>query len=84
MSSGIEETKTEGAVEVKTEGQVQHNEKLDHSEVLTNKDLMHEAIEGENQEHQMGVWEAAKTHPWLAYGPLSFASPLSWSPSTCS
>lgn len=65
MSSAVEETKTEGAVGVKTEIQpnVDHSEKLDHHEVLTNKDLMNEAIERENEEHEMGVWEAAKSHP---------------------
>ncbi|UKZ95792.1 uncharacterized protein TrAFT101_010606 [Trichoderma asperellum] len=34
------------------------------SEVLGNKDLISDAIDGENQEHEMGVWEAVKTHPW--------------------
>ncbi|KAK1238887.1 hypothetical protein MKX08_005948 [Trichoderma sp. CBMAI-0020] len=33
-------------------------------EVLGNKDLISDAIDGENQEHDMGVWEAVKTHPW--------------------
>lgn len=35
-----------------------------HSEVLGNQDLMTEAFDGENREHEMGVWEAAKQHPW--------------------
>ncbi|KAM0517041.1 hypothetical protein ACHAPE_005153 [Trichoderma viride] len=34
------------------------------AEVLGNKDLISDAIDGENQEHDMGVWEAVKTHPW--------------------
>ncbi|GFP59044.1 general alpha-glucoside permease [Trichoderma asperellum] len=34
------------------------------SQVLGNKDLISDAIDGENQEHDMGVWEAVKTHPW--------------------
>lgn len=65
MSSNLDETKTEGEVGFKTENQVRvdHDEKLAHNEVLTNKDLMNEAIEGENKEHEMGVWAAAKTHP---------------------
>jgi MFS transporter, SP family, general alpha glucoside:H+ symporter len=33
-------------------------------EVLTNKDLMSDAFDGENREHEEGVWEAAKSHPW--------------------
>ncbi|KXT09819.1 hypothetical protein AC579_10515 [Pseudocercospora musae] len=34
-----------------------------HSEVLVDKDLMVNAFEGENREHEMGVWEATKKHP---------------------
>lgn len=38
-----------------------------HSEVLVDNDAMNSAIEGENREHQMGVWEAAKTYPWACF-----------------
>lgn len=34
-----------------------------HTEVLHDSALMNDAVEGENREHQMGVWEAFKTHP---------------------
>ncbi|PWY75349.1 maltose permease [Aspergillus heteromorphus CBS 117.55] len=37
---------------------------IHHSEVLDNPDLLHDAVDGENREHQLGVWEAAKKHPW--------------------
>ncbi|PWY81504.1 maltose permease [Aspergillus sclerotioniger CBS 115572] len=37
---------------------------IQHSEVLANPDLLHEAFDGENREHELGVWEAAKKHPW--------------------
>ncbi|EED24629.1 hexose carrier protein, putative [Talaromyces stipitatus ATCC 10500] len=45
------------------------HEKADilHSEVLGNADLMNDAFDGENREHEMGVWEAAKTHPWACF-----------------
>lgn len=33
------------------------------SEVLANLDLMNQAIEGENREHQMGIWAAVKAYP---------------------
>lgn len=36
-------------------------------EILKNEDLMHEAFEGENHEHSMGVWEAAKSHPMACF-----------------
>ncbi|KAF7551091.1 hypothetical protein G7046_g7807 [Stylonectria norvegica] len=35
-----------------------------HSEILINQDLLIEAFDGENREHQQGVWSAAKSHPW--------------------
>jgi hypothetical protein len=35
-----------------------------HSEVLVNADLMNDAFDGENREHEMGTWEAVKAHPW--------------------
>lgn len=37
---------------------------IQHAEVLANPDLLHEAFDGENREHELGVWEAAKKHPW--------------------
>lgn len=36
-------------------------------EVLANPDLMNDAFEGENLEHQMGAWEAFKKHPWACF-----------------
>ncbi|KAI1840828.1 hypothetical protein JX266_012976 [Neoarthrinium moseri] len=35
--------------------------------VLANKDLMNDAFDGENHEHQEGVWESAKSHPWACF-----------------
>lgn len=32
--------------------------------VLDDAHLLNEAFEGENKEHEMGAWEAAKKHPW--------------------
>lgn len=40
---------------------------LQHSEVLVNPDLMHDAFDGENREHEMGVWEAVQTYPWACF-----------------
>lgn len=34
-----------------------------HSDVLVDAHLMQEAFDGENREHEMGLWEAVKTHP---------------------
>lgn len=35
-----------------------------HDGVLVNPDLMDDAVDGENVEHAMTVWEAIKGHPW--------------------
>lgn len=32
--------------------------------VLDDVDLLNDAFAGENKEHEMGVWEAFKKHPW--------------------
>jgi MFS transporter, SP family, general alpha glucoside:H+ symporter len=49
----------DGAVDV--EELKAHN--VHHSEVLVDKDLMLHAYEGENAEHEEGLWQAAKDHP---------------------
>ncbi|KAK9413184.1 putative methylmalonate-semialdehyde dehydrogenase (CoA acylating) [Seiridium unicorne] len=33
-------------------------------EILNSKDLLSEAFDGEDREHEEGVWQAAKSHPW--------------------
>ena len=38
-----------------------------HSEVLTNANLMNDAFDGENREHEQGLWESAKNHPWACF-----------------
>jgi SP family general alpha glucoside:H+ symporter-like MFS transporter len=37
---------------------------VEQSEVLVNTDLMKDAFDGENREHEMSTWLAIKTHPW--------------------
>lgn len=34
------------------------------TETLKNTDLMNDAFDGETREHEMGVWESVKAHPW--------------------
>jgi SP family general alpha glucoside:H+ symporter-like MFS transporter len=58
--SSIKEKDEHGSVEV------QHNE-VHGSEILVNKDLMNDAFDGENQEHEEGVWASAKAHPWACF-----------------
>lgn len=45
-----------------------HDEKVpDGVEVLDNPELMNDAFDAENREHEMGVWQAAKAHPWACF-----------------
>jgi hypothetical protein len=34
-----------------------------HKEILLDADLMNDAIYGENTEHEMSLWQSAKSHP---------------------
>ncbi|KAJ5762026.1 uncharacterized protein N7511_005408 [Penicillium nucicola] len=47
----------------------EHGAQIDvqHSEVLTSQDLMNDALDGENREHEMGVWAAVQKHPWACF-----------------
>lgn len=36
-------------------------------EVLADPDLMNDAFDGENREHEMGLWTAVKSHPWACF-----------------
>ncbi|KAJ6443670.1 maltose permease [Purpureocillium lavendulum] len=38
-----------------------------HSKVLDNTDLMNDAFDGENREHEQGLWAAVKAHPWACF-----------------
>lgn len=46
-----------------------HDEKgeIRQSEILDNANLLNEAFDGENREHEMGAWEAAKKYPWACF-----------------
>ncbi|KAJ5624467.1 maltose permease [Penicillium lagena] len=36
-------------------------------EVLANPELMNDAFDGENREHEMTLWQAVKAHPWACF-----------------
>lgn len=39
--------------------------KFNHSEkILISQDLMSDAVDGENREHEMSLWQSAKAYPW--------------------
>lgn len=62
MSKGISEKKDISQQDAKFEsGNVLH------SEALVNTELMSDAVDGENREHEMGVWEAIRGHPWACF-----------------
>jgi SP family general alpha glucoside:H+ symporter-like MFS transporter len=51
---------------IKPKDEVYEGEQVDtqYPEVLVNPDLMGDAVDGENREHEMGMWAAVKSHPW--------------------
>ncbi|KAK2766270.1 hypothetical protein FQN54_007787 [Arachnomyces sp. PD_36] len=53
MSSGIPKDKD-----------VDEPVRVHQSEILANSDLINDAVDGENREHEMGVWAGVKSHPW--------------------
>jgi SP family general alpha glucoside:H+ symporter-like MFS transporter len=59
MSSDTSEVKGE----LKGDGRVD----VHHAEILANQDLMNDAFDGENREHEMGLWAAVKAHPWACF-----------------
>lgn len=43
-----------------------------HSDVLVDQDLMNNAFQAENREHQEGVWTAVKSHPMACFWAFIF------------
>ena len=43
-----------------------------HSEVLVDKDLMSDAFQGENNEHEMSMWQAVKSHKMACFWAFVF------------
>jgi hypothetical protein len=60
MSEKHIESRSEEDVVVERRGSKINPEK---SQILTNLQLLNDAYAGEDREHAMGLWEAAKTHP---------------------
>ncbi|KAJ5671977.1 hypothetical protein N7507_001104 [Penicillium longicatenatum] len=63
MSTGSIDQK----MEVEPKAMEAHEADVLHDEVLKNPDLLTEAFEGENLEHQQGVWAGVKAHPWACF-----------------
>ena len=40
-----------------------HHVDVAHSKVLADSDLMNDAFDGENEEHEQSLWAAVKSHP---------------------
>lgn len=55
------------------DSELQHEKGLHHqTEILGDKDLMTNAFEAENREHEQGLWEAAKDHPMACFWAFTF------------
>ena len=65
MSSGITKPQNELHEDEKVNDLKEKN--IQHSEILVNRDLMGDAFEGENREHELGLWEAFKSHPMACF-----------------
>jgi len=64
MSSASIDQKTEGHNAAHIDIEEKH---VQNSEILVNSELMNDAFGGENREHDMGMWEAAKTYPMACF-----------------
>ncbi|KIW57762.1 hypothetical protein PV05_02322 [Exophiala xenobiotica] len=53
-----------GMMEPKNEMLQADRVEIDHSGIVINPDLMNDAVDGENREHQEGLWASVKSHPW--------------------
>ncbi len=47
-----------------TDREVEKVEVQQTEKVLDDRDLLNDAFVGENREHEMGVWDAVRKHPW--------------------
>lgn len=61
MSTGVVEGHDAGRVDEKQAGA--HHVDAPNSKVLGDTDFMNDAFDGENEEHELGMWEAVKSHP---------------------
>lgn len=52
-------TRNEAELAKGDEVNVNHSEKI-----LISQDLMSDAVDGENLEHDMSLWQSAKAYPW--------------------
>jgi MFS transporter, SP family, general alpha glucoside:H+ symporter len=65
--SGTDEKQSHDATAIDTVDPEIQERNIHQSNVLANKELMNNAFNGENQEHAMGPWEAARTHPMACF-----------------
>lgn len=67
MSSGRMETKANPIGEIEAARIDEKNMTSEHNEILGAKDLLTDAYKAEGIEHDMGMWEAMKTHPMACF-----------------
>lgn len=64
----VEAEKSGGAPHgIQTDIEELRQHSIKNSEVLVDKELMTNAFEGENREHEETLWEAAKAHPMACF-----------------
>ncbi|KAL9097842.1 MAG: hypothetical protein Q9165_000168 [Trypethelium subeluteriae] len=72
MSLGTAEPKYEPTEVEKVGAHELHEKNVHQSEILVNRDLMSNAFDGENREHETGTWQAVKEHPMACFWAFIF------------
>lgn len=79
MSSDHPKNEFQQVEEVDSHGSSNEKNWRQRSEVLVDPDLLTEAVQGENREHEMGLWESVKEYPmacfWAAIMCFTIVSP---------
>lgn len=60
---------------VGVDGAAAHDElqgKKNHSDILSDEELINSAVNAEAREHEMGAWEAVKLHPYACFWAFIF------------
>ncbi|KAH8712066.1 maltose permease MAL61 [Phaeosphaeriaceae sp. PMI808] len=71
MSQPVDE-KHDASNIANSDTEVQKEKHIHQTEILGDKDLMSNAFEAENREHEQGLWEAAKDHPMACFWAFVF------------
>lgn len=72
MSSAIDSKHDATHVDHAADPEKTHEQRVHQPEIFTDKDLMTNAFEAENREHEMTLWAAVKDHPMACFSAFVF------------